>query len=113
MAAYVVSWLLIPESGSTSNIATRALADRRGIALAAGLGSLLAIVLSWCSALGATWLGTAAWPLVVTVAGLVLLWRNAPEGEQALLRRFTDPLLGLAGGGSRTRIALRILIAAS
>ena len=54
------------------------------------------------SALGATWLGTVAWPLVVTVAGLVLLWRNAPEGEQALLRRFTDPLLGLAGGGSRT-----------
>ncbi len=112
VAAYVVSWLLIPESGSTSNIATRALADRRGIALAAGLGSLLAIVLILGSALGATWLGTAAWPLVVTVAGLVLLWRNAPEGEQALLRRFTDPLLGLAGGGSRTRIALRILIAA-
>jgi signal transduction histidine kinase len=111
LAAYVVSWLLIPESGSSSNIATRALTDRRGIALAAGLGSLLAIVLILGSALGATWLGTAAWPLVVSVAGLVLLWRNAPEGEQALLHRLTDPLLGLAGGGSRNRIVLRIAIA--
>ena len=109
-AAYVVSWLLIPESGSSSNIATRALADRRGIALAAGLGSLLAILLILGSALGATWLGTAAWPLVVSLAGLVLIWRNAPQREQALLRRFTDPLLGLAGGGSRTRIVLRVLI---
>ena len=110
-AAYVVSWLLIPESGASSNIATRALADRRGIALAAGLGSLLAILLILASALGATWLSTFAWPLVVSVAGLVLIWRNASAGEQALLRRFTDPLLGLAGGGSRTRIVLRVLIA--
>ena len=109
-AAYVVSWLLIPEAGSSGNIATRALADRRGIALAAGLGSLLAILLILGSALGATWLGTAAWPLVVSLAGLVLIWRNAPQREQALLRRFTDPLLGLAGGGSRTRIVLRVLI---
>jgi signal transduction histidine kinase/phage shock protein PspC (stress-responsive transcriptional regulator) len=110
-AAYVLSWLLIPESGSSGNIATRALADRRGIALAAGLGSLLAILLILGSALGATWLGTVAWPLVVSVAGLVLIWRNAPAGEQALLRRLTDPLLGLAGGGSRTRIALRVAVA--
>ncbi len=112
-AAYVVGWLLIPESGASSNIATRALADRRGLALAAGLGSLLAILLILGSALGAArWLGTVAWPLVVSVAGLVLIWRNAPAGEQALLRRLTDPLLGLAGGGSRTRIALRVAVAA-
>jgi len=110
-AAYVLAWLLIPEAGSSSNIATRALADRRGIALAAGLGSLLAVLLILGSALGASWLGTVAWPLVVSVAGLVLVWRNAPEREQALLHRLTDPLLGLAGGGSRARIALRVLIA--
>ncbi len=112
-AAYVLSWLLIPESGSTGNIASRALADRRGIALAAGLGSLLTILLILGSALGASWLGTVAWPLVVSVVGLVLIWRNAPEGEQALLHRLTDPLLGLAGGGSRTRIALRVAVAAA
>ena len=112
-AAYVVSWLLIPESGSSGNIASRALADRRGIALAAGLGSLLAILLILGSALGASWLGTVAWPLVVSVAGLVLIWRNAPAGEQGLLHRLTDPLLGLAGGGSRARIALRVAVAAA
>ena len=111
-AAYVVGWLLIPEDGADGNIATRALADRRGIALAAALGSLLAVLLILGSALGARWLGTVAWPLVVSVVGLVLLWRNAPEREQALLHRLTDPLLGLAGGGSRTRIVLRVVVAA-
>ncbi len=54
-----------------------------------------------------------AWPLVVSVAGLVLIWRNAPAGEQGLLHRLTDPLLGLAGGGSRARIALRVAVAAA
>ena len=111
LAIYVLAWLLIPEDGASSNIATRALADRRGIALAAGLGSLLAVVLILGSALGATWLDTVAWPLVISVAGLVLIWRNAPEGEQAVLHRLTDPVLGLTGTSSRTRIALRAAVA--
>jgi signal transduction histidine kinase/phage shock protein PspC (stress-responsive transcriptional regulator) len=112
LAIYVLAWLLIPEDGASSNIATRALADRRGIALAAGLGSVLAILLILGSALGATWLDTVAWPLVISVAGLVLIWRNAPEGEQAVLHRLTDPVLGLTGTSSRGRIALRVAVAA-
>ena len=34
-AAYVVGWLLIPADGENGNIAGKALADRRGVALAA------------------------------------------------------------------------------
>ena len=59
-AAYVVAWLLIPAEGADGNIAARALADRRGIALAAGLASLLVVVLVIASALRRA--GSAPWP---------------------------------------------------
>ena len=42
-AAYVLAWLLMPAAGEDSNIASQAMTDRRGIALAAGLASLLGV----------------------------------------------------------------------
>jgi signal transduction histidine kinase len=110
-AAYVLAWLLVPLTGATTSIASKALTDRRGITLAAGLGSLLVVVLIVASALGASWLGTLATPLVITVVGIVLVWRNAPPDEQALMRHFTEPLVGLAEGSIRTRVVLRGAIA--
>ncbi len=112
-AAYVLAWLLVPAEGADANIAARALTDRRGIALVAGLASLLVVVLVIASALRASWVGSLAWPLVISVAGLTLIWRNAPSDEQAVLRRLADPLLGLAeGSGSRRRIVARVAVAA-
>ncbi len=47
------------------------------------------------------------------MAGLTLIWRNAPPDEQAVLQRLADPLLGLAQrGGSRRRLVARVAIAA-
>ncbi len=112
-AAYVLAWLLIPADGADANIAAKALTDRRGIALVAGLASLLVVVLVIASALRAGWVGSLAWPLVISVAGLTLIWRNAPPDEQAVLQRLADPLLGLAeGSGSRRRIVARVAVAA-
>ena len=112
-AAYVVAWLLIPAEGADGNIAGKALADRRGMALAAGLASLLVVVLVIASALHAGWLSTLAWPLVICVGGVTLIWRNAPADEQAVLQRLADPLLGLAQGSrSRRRTVVRIVVAA-
>jgi signal transduction histidine kinase len=114
-AVYVVAWLLIPTAGADGNIAGKALTDRRGIALAAGLASALVVVLVIASALHANWLNTLAWPLVICVAGITLIWRNAPPDEQVVLRRLADPLLGLAqgrGSSSRRRTVARIVIAA-
>ena len=112
VAAYVVAWLLVPAAGEQRSIAAAAMTDRRGIALTAGLGSLLVVVLLIASALGASWLGSLAWPLVISVAGIVLIWRNAPPDEQATMRGLAEPLLGLAEGNGRTRIAARVSIAA-
>src|SRR5262249_9003635 len=95
------------ESG---NIASKALSDRRGLALAAGLVPLLILLLVIASALGAGWLASSlGWPLIITVVGLVLIWRNAPGDEQAIMRRLAEPLLGLTAPTRRSRIILRAL----
>src|SRR5262249_52886596 len=54
-AVYVLAWLFIPAAGEDSNIASRALADRRGIALAAGAASLLTLILMIASLLHVGW----------------------------------------------------------
>jgi signal transduction histidine kinase len=111
VAAYVVAWLLLPAEGADGNIGSRALTDRRGIALAAGLASLLCVLFFIASTVGAGWLGSLAWPLVISVAGITLIWRNAPADEQAVLHRLAGPVLGLAEGGRRSRSLLRIAAA--
>ena len=116
VALYVMAWLLIPAAGSESNIASRARSDARGIRLAAGLASLLTLVLLVAAALGDGRYITWAWPQVLSVAGLVLIWRNATAEEQATLRHLVGPLEGAAGGqpdaaGSGRRSALRLTVA--
>ena len=108
IAAYVVAWLLLPAEGADSNIATKALNDRRGLALAAGLGSLLIIVFLIAAALGATWLNSVAWSIVISAVGITLIWRNTPPDEHEMLRRLAEPVKGLAGGSGRRRLWLRI-----
>jgi signal transduction histidine kinase len=109
-AAYVLAWLLIPEAGQDHAIASKALADRRGIALAAGIGSLLIVLLIFASAAGVSWVGGIAWALTITVVGMVLIVRNATPEEQATIRRLAEPLAGLTEG-RRSQTVLRFAIA--
>jgi signal transduction histidine kinase len=108
VAAYVVAWLLLPAEGADGSIASQALNDRRGLALAAGLGSLLVILLLIAPALGAKWLNSIGLALVVSAVGLTLIWRNSAPEEHAVLRRLVEPVLGVAQGGRRSRSLLRI-----
>ena len=117
-AVYVLAWLFVPMAGEDRTIAAKALTDRRGIALAAALGSLLIVVLVLASVLGAGWIGNLAWPLVIGVAGLALIWRNAPAEEQETMRRLAEPLLGAGGAklgagghGKRSATITRALLA--
>jgi signal transduction histidine kinase len=112
VAAYVVAWLLLPADGADSNIGSRALTDRRGIALAAGLGSLILVVFFIASALGAGWLGSLTWPLIISVVGITLIWRNSPADEQAMIRRLAQPLRDLTEAHRRSRFLLRMAAAA-
>jgi signal transduction histidine kinase len=110
-AAYVVAWLLIPAQGADANIATRALADKRGIGLAAALASVLTVACVIAAALDATWVAGVAVPLIVCAAGLVLISRNADAEERQQLREFADPA-GRSTAGRRSRRLLRMALAA-
>ena len=111
---YVVGWLLIPAAGEDTSIGSRARSDAAGIALAAGLASLLAFVLFVGGVFNDGWIASWAWPQTVTVAGLALIWRNASPDEQATLRRLVEPL-GAAGpsrpGRPGRRSVIRLTIA--
>jgi signal transduction histidine kinase len=109
--AYVVAWLLMPAIGTDTSIWSQARTDRRGIAFAAGLGSLIYVLVLIAQAFGAGIFGTIEWPLILCSAGLVLIWRNTPASEQATMRQLTEPLLGLRPGSSRFWIWLRVSIA--
>ena len=109
-AAYMVAWLLIPAQGAESNIATKALSDKRGIGLAAALASVLAVALIVASALGATWVAGVALPLIVCAAALVLISRNADADERQHLREFADPT-GRSSSARRRRRLLRLGLA--
>jgi len=110
VAVYVVAWLLLPEAGADGSIASRARSDARGIRLALGLGALLAVVLTVIGVADHGWFVTSAWPQVVSVAGLVLIWRNASPEEQASLRHLVQPLEDAAESPGR-RAGVRLTIA--
>jgi signal transduction histidine kinase len=107
---YVVGWLLIPAAGEDTNIGSRARSDSAGIALAAGLATLLALVLLVGGVFNDGWFAGWAWPQTVTVAGLALIWRNASPDEQATLRRLVEPLSAAGVGPGRGRPGRRSVI---
>jgi signal transduction histidine kinase len=112
VAIYVAAWLLIPAAGGDVSIAAKARSDARGIRLAAGLALMIIIVLFVASAFNDGWFVSWVWPQAFSVAGLVLIWRNAPADEQATLRHLVEPLETAAGAGTPSkRSALRLTIA--
>ncbi len=66
---YVVAWLLVPAAGAERNIASKAMTDRRGIALAVGLVSLLIFVLPLVSVLHLGWPGNFAGAALIVPPG--------------------------------------------
>ncbi len=110
---YVAGWLFLPVAGTEASIASQARNDSRGIRLAVGLASLIILVLLIAGALNDGWFISWAWPQVFSVAGLALIWRNAPAEEQATLRHLLEPLGAAAGEAAPgRRSAVRLVIAA-
>ena len=109
--AYVVAWLLVPMTGTDTAIAAKAKADRRGLAVAAALGSLLVLILIAVTALHVPFVGSLASPLFLCIAGLVLVWRNASAAERATLRDLAEPLESLTGRRGWTAIMVRAVTA--
>ena len=120
---YFIGWLLLPArvgevdhgSGAAeyASIWNRARHDSRGITLAVGISSVLSVVLLLAGVLSAGIIQSWGWPQVASAACLVLIWRNAPEGDQAVLRRVVAPLNigpGASLRGSRLRVTIAIVL---
>jgi signal transduction histidine kinase len=112
---YFLGWLLIPAQGQEHSIGSRARHDSRGIALALGLSSLLAVILVLAGAVNSSTIESWGWPQVVSVACLALIWRNAAPEEQETMRRLVEPLgsisgVGPAGKHARRSTALRLAL---
>ena len=111
---YVLGWLLIPVKGQETSIASKAKHDARGVALAIALASVLAVFLLLAGALNSGSIEVYVWPQVISVAGLTLIWRNAPENERAGMRRLVKALEDLGGSsGTTARRATRLRFAAA
>jgi signal transduction histidine kinase len=112
VALYVAAWLLIPAKDADTSIGAKARNDAKGIALAVGLAVLLTIVLLIAGVFNDGWFAGWAWPQVFSVAGLTLIWRNAPADEQASLKHLIEPLEAAAGARHNKLAVIRVAIAA-
>ncbi len=108
IAVYVLGWLLIPLEGEETSIASRALGDRRGIVIVIAFIPLLIVARLLASTLGAGWIGNFAWPLLISAACLVLIWRNGAETERAVLQRAAKPLSELVRPGGPSLLSIRL-----
>jgi signal transduction histidine kinase len=111
LAAYVLGWLFVPADDDSPTIGSRALADARGLALAAVTASMIIVALIIASMLGIGVISSFSWPVVIGAAGLVLVWRNTSTDEQATMRTLAQPLLDAGGVSGRSRWRLRTVIA--
>ena len=70
------------------------------------------MLLGLASVLNAGLINTYGWQQVPSVAILVLIWRNAPDSEQAAMRHLVEPLESLGvGQGMRRGLGIRLVVA--
>jgi signal transduction histidine kinase/phage shock protein PspC (stress-responsive transcriptional regulator) len=112
---YFFGWLLVPSSPAPdvpgTSIWSRARHDSRGIALAVAVASVLAFFMVIAGVLNDGLVQDYGWPQVVSAACLVLIWRNAPEEEQASLRRLASPLSSFGPDADRRATRIRLTLA--
>ena len=112
VACYVLAWLLLPAEGSSETIAARAVSDRQGITLALALVPVLVIVLLIATALHASFATSWGVPLLISAAGLVLVYRNAEDNERAWLIDSTKALLQLDAEPQQSRRSFMVRLTA-
>src|SRR5258707_9724836 len=98
---YVLAWLLVPADGADGNVASGAMTDRRGIAVAAGIGSLTFMAWVTASVLPPRRLSSLGWPLRPCAPRLVLIWREAPADEPAASPQPADAPAAVTRGEGR------------
>ena len=112
LTLYVLAWLLLVRQGEQTSIARRAAGDRRAVALALALATVLGCLLIALVGLGLGFAANLVWPVSLAGAGLVLVWRSASDDERGYLRLVIDqvPVLGRPDRGSRRALVGRVVV---
>jgi signal transduction histidine kinase len=103
LVVYVAAWLILPFEGEQTTIAAKAMSDRRGAAITLALVPALVAVLLLNSAFDVGFVGTLAWPFFLSLAGLILVYRNADDEERDFLQQALDPVVVIGAGTRRSR----------
>ncbi len=111
IAVYVVAWLFLPSEGSDRAIAGAALGDRRTVQLVLAAASALIVLMVCISLLGSTALLGAVSPGLVSLAGLVAIWRHAGPDDRVAARRLAGQLSGASPAAVPTRRRLLVAVA--
>ncbi len=111
-ALYVLGWLVMTRQDDSTSIARRALADRRTVALALALATLIGCVLLALEAVGLGFAANLIWPVSFGAAGLVVVWRAGSDDEKAFLRQVIEqaPVLGLDQRRPRRALVARAVV---
>jgi signal transduction histidine kinase len=103
MAIYILAWLFLPSEGRDQPIATAALADRATLQLVLAAATALVVLLVCVSVLSDSALLGAVSPGIVSLAGLVAIWRHAERDDRVSAQR----LAGILSGGSPSAVPTR------
>jgi signal transduction histidine kinase len=112
LCVYPLAWLLVPMEGESTNIFSRAIADKRGIRLVAAVCIPVLILMQVVvTTLHIGFVSFLGWPTVIGAGVFVLVWRNADEREKAFIDSDVIPLLGVdSHGHGRRWLVVRVLV---
>jgi signal transduction histidine kinase/phage shock protein PspC (stress-responsive transcriptional regulator) len=106
IALYLILWLVMPMAGQPRCIAARAASDRKGILLSLALLPALAATTVVVAAFHTGVLSSLLWPFFLSVAALILIWRNCDPEERAFIRQAVEPVIHLQTSPAHRRRVL-------
>jgi len=114
-ALYVVMWLIVPVSGDSISVGSRARADRRSVPLALSLALAAVGILLALAAVGVSPAAGLIWPVPIGIAGLVLIWRGAEGEEKVFLQGLAHQVSPSEPPSRRSRrvTAMRVVLGAA
>jgi signal transduction histidine kinase len=105
---YALLWLIVPLDSETTNIFSRAIADRRGIRLLIAVIPLIVVTQVIVSVLHVSFVGIISWPVFLAAGLAILIWRNASEPERVWMNSDLVPMLSVGSEGpGRWKLVLR------
>jgi signal transduction histidine kinase len=112
LLVYMAAWLVITRQGEERSIARRITTDPGEMRLATVVATLVIAVIIGADAFGLPGVENLVWPLALSAAGLVFVWRGSSDGERSELRHLLGqvPLAAELTSGSRRSTFIRVAL---